>query len=357
MRVDHERHEVFIRGAEVRLPLKEFELLALLLENAGRVLTRETLIDRVWGADYVGDTKTLDVHIKRLRSKVELDPAAPDPHRHHPRPRLQVREPPGLSGPSRVAEGPGPGPAGGPPSIGADERRLPAAPGSGPAAPLHRLRRSPGWPAPTPSRWAATPCSPSAWPARCSSPCPSGQAQWKVGLYLLLTFAPFAVAAPLIGPVIDRLKGGRRWMIIGSLALPGAAVRADRARHLPHHLLLRGVPDAGLRQGLPDLAGRGRAHHGAQRPGAGRGQLEAEPAQRGGRRGGRASPAPSCSSSAATPSAPQLTVGLAAIVFAVGAGFATLLPKVVVAERAAGRGREARAARAPASAWPRRPWG
>ena len=77
VRVDPERHEVVIRGADVRLPLKEFELLALLLENAGRVLTRETLIDRVWGADYVGDTKTLDVHIKRLRSKVELDPANP----------------------------------------------------------------------------------------------------------------------------------------------------------------------------------------------------------------------------------------------------------------------------------------
>lgn len=77
VRVDHERHEVTVRGEEVRLPLKEFELLALLLENAGRVLTRETLIDRVWGADYVGDTKTLDVHIKRLRSKVESDPASP----------------------------------------------------------------------------------------------------------------------------------------------------------------------------------------------------------------------------------------------------------------------------------------
>jgi two-component system, OmpR family, response regulator RegX3 len=77
VRVDHERHEVYIRGEETRLPLKEFELLALLLENAGRVLTRETLIDRVWGADYVGDTKTLDVHIKRLRSKVEPQPAAP----------------------------------------------------------------------------------------------------------------------------------------------------------------------------------------------------------------------------------------------------------------------------------------
>jgi len=75
--IDHQRHEVTIRGVEVRLPLKEFELLSLLLENAGRVLTRDTLIDRVWGSDYVGDTKTLDVHIKRLRSKVEDDPANP----------------------------------------------------------------------------------------------------------------------------------------------------------------------------------------------------------------------------------------------------------------------------------------
>jgi two-component system response regulator RegX3 len=75
--LDPERHEVVIRGANVSLPLKEFELLGLLLENAGRVLTRETLIDRVWGADYVGDTKTLDVHIKRLRAKVEDDPSNP----------------------------------------------------------------------------------------------------------------------------------------------------------------------------------------------------------------------------------------------------------------------------------------
>jgi two-component system, OmpR family, response regulator RegX3 len=75
--LDHQRHEVTIRGEAVRLPLKEFELLALLLENAGRVLTRDTLIDRVWGHDYVGDTKTLDVHVKRLRSKVEDDPSNP----------------------------------------------------------------------------------------------------------------------------------------------------------------------------------------------------------------------------------------------------------------------------------------
>ena len=77
VRLDVERHEVVIRDEEVRLPLKEFELLELLLDNAGRVLTRDTLISRVWGADYVGDTKTLDVHIKRLRAKVEEDPANP----------------------------------------------------------------------------------------------------------------------------------------------------------------------------------------------------------------------------------------------------------------------------------------
>ena len=75
--LDPERHEVVIRGEDVSLPLKEFELLCLLLENAGRVLTRDTLIDRVWGHDYVGDTKTLDVHVKRLRSKVEADPSVP----------------------------------------------------------------------------------------------------------------------------------------------------------------------------------------------------------------------------------------------------------------------------------------
>ena len=75
--IDRERHEVVIRGENVSLPLKEFELLSLFLENPGRVLTRDMLIDRVWGSDYVGDTKTLDVHIKRLRSKVESDPTNP----------------------------------------------------------------------------------------------------------------------------------------------------------------------------------------------------------------------------------------------------------------------------------------
>jgi two-component system response regulator RegX3 len=75
--LDPEAHRLTVRGTEVAVPLKEFEVLHLLLANAGRVLTREVLIDRVWGSDYVGDTKTLDVHIKRLRSKVEVDPSAP----------------------------------------------------------------------------------------------------------------------------------------------------------------------------------------------------------------------------------------------------------------------------------------
>ncbi|MHB1929246.1 MAG: response regulator [Acidimicrobiales bacterium] len=77
LRLDPERHEVYLGGRQVVLPLKEFELLELLMGNAGRVLTRETLIDRVWGPHYVGDTKTLDVHIKRLRAKVEEDPSRP----------------------------------------------------------------------------------------------------------------------------------------------------------------------------------------------------------------------------------------------------------------------------------------
>ena len=75
--LDPDEHSVFVAGGRVTMPLKEFELLHLLLANAGRVLPRETLIDRVWGSDYVGDTKTLDVHIKRLRGKVEADPASP----------------------------------------------------------------------------------------------------------------------------------------------------------------------------------------------------------------------------------------------------------------------------------------
>ena len=77
VRMDVERHVVAVDGEAVALPLKEFDLLELLLRNAGRVLTRGQLIDRVWGADYVGDTKTLDVHVKRLRSKNEPEPSAP----------------------------------------------------------------------------------------------------------------------------------------------------------------------------------------------------------------------------------------------------------------------------------------
>ena len=75
--LDLDRHELRVRGEAVSVPLKEFELLTVLMENAGRVMPRSTLIDRVWGSDYVGDTKTLDVHVKRLRAKVEPDPSHP----------------------------------------------------------------------------------------------------------------------------------------------------------------------------------------------------------------------------------------------------------------------------------------
>lgn len=75
--LDPERHEVFVRDTLVKLPLKEFELLEFLMINAGRVLTRDLIIDRIWGAYYSGDTKTLDVHVKRLRSKLEIDPSDP----------------------------------------------------------------------------------------------------------------------------------------------------------------------------------------------------------------------------------------------------------------------------------------
>jgi len=77
VRVDTDQRRVYVRGEEISLRRKEFELLHLLVENAGRVLTRDVLIDRIWGSDYIGDTKTLDVHIKRLRSRVEEDPSEP----------------------------------------------------------------------------------------------------------------------------------------------------------------------------------------------------------------------------------------------------------------------------------------
>jgi two-component system response regulator RegX3 len=78
VRMDTDRHIITVNGEQVAIPLKEFELLEFLMRNAGRVLTRMQLIDRVWGSDYVGDTKTLDVHIKRLRAKIEKDPANPE---------------------------------------------------------------------------------------------------------------------------------------------------------------------------------------------------------------------------------------------------------------------------------------
>ena len=89
--MDVERHVVTVGGEEQRLPLKEFELLEMFLRNPGRVLTRGQLIDRVWGSDYVGDTKTLDVHVKRLRAKLEPDPRRAEVPRHRARAGLQAR--------------------------------------------------------------------------------------------------------------------------------------------------------------------------------------------------------------------------------------------------------------------------
>ena len=89
--MDVERHTVAVDGATISLPLKEFDLLELLLRNAGRVLTRGQLIDRVWGADYVGDTKTLDVHVKRLRGEDRAGPGEPQVPGDRSRPGLQVR--------------------------------------------------------------------------------------------------------------------------------------------------------------------------------------------------------------------------------------------------------------------------
>lgn len=78
IRLDAERHELTVRGVATQIPLREFELLELLMQNAGRVLTRAQIIDRIWGSDYFGDTKTLDVHVKRIRSRIERDPAEPE---------------------------------------------------------------------------------------------------------------------------------------------------------------------------------------------------------------------------------------------------------------------------------------
>ena len=91
VRLDAARHEVLVRGDPVALPLKEFELLELLMANAGRVLTRDVLIDRIWGPNYFGDTKTLDVHIKRLAVEDRARPREPEPHRDGARRRLPLR--------------------------------------------------------------------------------------------------------------------------------------------------------------------------------------------------------------------------------------------------------------------------
>ncbi len=87
------QHQVTVRGETVFFPLKEFELLEYLMQNKGRVMTRHQLIDRIWGSDYEGDTKTLDVHVKRVRSKIEEDPAHPKLSDYRARSRIQIDTP------------------------------------------------------------------------------------------------------------------------------------------------------------------------------------------------------------------------------------------------------------------------
>ncbi len=203
-----------VRGEPLSLPLKEFELLHVLLANAGRVLPRETLIDRVWGSDYVGDTKTLDVHIKRLRAKIEPDPA--DPTRivtirglGYKYERSSLRRPT-RSGAASADSGSD--------RRHADRCQWPA------RAPSRRLRRhvhADSRPMPKFRRLAITHAAMMGGDAAMVvaladslffSIDPSA-ARSKVLLFLLVSFAPFVVVAPLIGPAIDRMAGGRRLVI------------------------------------------------------------------------------------------------------------------------------------------------
>ena len=214
--LDPERHEVSSGATSVSLPLKEFELLELLLANAGRVLPRETLIDRVWGTDYVGDTKTLDVHVKRLRAKVEPDPSTPTRIVTIRGLGYKYDVPAGLTG--GRAEGPAPARTMGSMSTPAGWRAATGRPSTGPARTPSTCRRSPGWPAPTCWWPPATPWSRSRWPTRSSStstpttPAGRSSSTWPSRWRRSRWWRPF------IGPALDRSVGGRRWMIVGVTA-------------------------------------------------------------------------------------------------------------------------------------------
>ena len=277
MSLDPERHEVVIRGDQVTLPLKEFELLGLLLENAGRVLTRETLIDRVWGADYVGDTKTLDVHIKRLRAKVETDPSQPDPDRHDPGPRLQVRAPaPGRPPPPRSST---------PPSTGSTVGRRWQAPGlaAGGRWPPARREGDPSLAVSAFTRLARVHALSTAVDTLVATSLagslffsiPTGEARGRVALYLLLTIAPFAVVGPVMGPALDRMPGGRRLLVIGTGVARVVVCLAHVAARRQPAAVPRGVRHPRAGQGVRHRPQRPGAHRGQRRRRAGRGQLQA----------------------------------------------------------------------------------
>ncbi len=245
VRLDPDEHRASVKGTDLVLPLKEFELLHLLLANAGRVLPRETLIDRVWGIDYVGDTKTLDVHVKRLRSKIERDPANPDADRHDPGPRLQVRT--GLIRPDRVGE-----------SCKHVSRSL------GPVGDADRVTRSPPPSRPPASKFRRLAITHALMMGGDAAMVVAladslffnidlDAARSRVMLFLVISFAPFLVIAPLIGPLIDRVAGGRRLVIqlvAGSSSRPDDP---DGELHRRAGAVPAGVRLAGVAEDLPGL--------------------------------------------------------------------------------------------------------
>ena len=292
--LDPERHEVVIRGDAVSLPLKEFELLELLLANAGRVLPRETLIDRVWGTDYVGDTKTLDVHVKRLRAKVEPDPSTPTRivtirglgYKYDVPAGLTARV--GAAGSARTM---------GSMSTPAGWEPLPVAQAAGGRGRLPPVAVRAAGPHPRAGGRRRRAGHDRAGQLAVLRPRPE-----RRPLEGLPLPGPHDGAARGGGPVHRARRstasvGGRRWMLDRRHGRSRARVLRDDRRPPEPAAVPGGVRGAGDGQGLRGVAQRHRAHRRARRRRAGRGQLEAPaavgPRGAAGRDPGRRSPSPS----------------------------------------------------------------
>ena len=278
--LDPERHEVVIRGEHVQLPLKEFELLELLLDNAGRVLTRETLIDRVWGSRLRGRHEDA----RRAHQAAPLEGGGrsvePHPDRHDPRSRATSSKRRGSPAPAggsydglvTPADGVPGGPARG--RDGGEQRpvRRPLV-----VTPFARLARTHALMA------AGDAVIAIALAGSLFFDISPGAARTKVALYLLFTMLPFTIVAPLVGPAIDRMAGGRRAIVVA------CAGGQDHRQHLHDHPPRRAgavpprVHHARAVEGVRRLQERARAEPRAQRRGAGGGQLEARPHRRRGR--------------------------------------------------------------------------